>query len=180
MCSATATPQKVYNLVTFKSIWKSKSERLKRNVLIKDYEKGGLKIPDFNTAVKSTNKMDKKDKRKSYLLLETNFKELFRKVECRYAIFVLHKVFDEISWTDPPPKKKKTNQKNLPSSYLDIIKLLSEVGHTTDRGKRDFIWYNKDINTKDSALVDTQFLQAGIWYTDDLYKENREVTPFEH
>ena len=48
--SAIAAPQKVYNLVnslTFKFIWKSKSERLKINVLIKDYGRGGLKIPDF-------------------------------------------------------------------------------------------------------------------------------------
>ena len=33
----------------------------------------------------------------------------------------------------------------------------------------DFIWYNKDINTKDSVPVDENFLQAGIWYIDDFF-----------
>ena len=56
VCSAIATTQKVYSLVnrlTFKFIWKSTSERLKRNVLIKDYGRGGLKIPDFKTLVET-------------------------------------------------------------------------------------------------------------------------------
>ena len=56
LCSVIGTPRKVYNLLnslTFKFIWKSKSERLKRNVLIKYYERGGLKIPDFKTLVEA-------------------------------------------------------------------------------------------------------------------------------
>ena len=54
VCLVIATPRKVYNLVNgliFKFIWKSKSERLKRNVSI---ERGGLKIPDFKTLVETT------------------------------------------------------------------------------------------------------------------------------
>ena len=56
VCSAIATPQKVYNLVnslTFKFIWKSKTERMKRNVLIKDCGRGELKIPDFKSLVET-------------------------------------------------------------------------------------------------------------------------------
>ena len=45
--------------------------------------------------------MDKKDERKSQLLLEINLEELFSKRECRYAIFALHKLLNEICWTDP-------------------------------------------------------------------------------
>ena len=59
---------------------------------------------------------------------------------------------------------------NLSSFYWDIITLWSEVGNTTNRDKREFIWYNKVISSKGTVLVDKYFLRAGIWYIDDCTK----------
>ena len=75
-------------------------------------------------------------------------------------------------YTNYSMKSARLTPQNSPSFYWDIIKLWSEVGNTTNRDNKDFIWYNKDINTKDSVLVGQHFLREGIWYIDDLYKEN--------
>ena len=83
-------------------------------------------------------------------------------------------------YTNYSMKSAGLTPQNLTSFYWDIIKLWSEVGNTANRDKGDFLWYNKNINTKDSVLVDQHFLRARRWYIDDLYKENGEVIPFEH
>ena len=56
--------------------------------------------------------MDKKDERKSFLLVEINSEELFSNVECRCA--TTFALFCEIA------------SQNLSSFYWDIIKLWSE------------------------------------------------------
>ena len=115
--------------------------------------------------------MDKKDKRKSHLLLENQFLKSY---------LVKHVDMQVLLYTNYLKKSAGLTPQILPSFCWDIIKLWSEVGNTTNRDKRDFSWYKKDINTKDSVLVNQHVLRAGICCIDDLYKENGEVIPFEH
>ena len=41
-----------FNFAIFKFIWKKKKDKIKREVLISDYDKGGLRAPSIDTMTK--------------------------------------------------------------------------------------------------------------------------------
>lgn len=174
ICSAIATPQKLYkilNSLIFKFIWRSKTERLKRNVLIKEYTNGGLKIPDFETMVKTTQiKWIKKINDDHTYYWKSILKLFLEKLNISANVLL---------YTNYSMECIQLTPHNIPPFYFDIFKVWSKVGDTMRKNKSRFIWYNEKILIQHKALFYKEFFDAGIWYIDDLYYENGQTIPFE-
>ena len=172
--SVIDTPKEIVkkiNHLIFKFVWRNKTERLKRTVLIKSIKNGGLQVPDFETMlntvqVKWIKKLSSQTcvSEVSRLILESYLKEhnvsLNLLLYCNFNIETL-------------------NLKYLPTFYYNILKLWSEVGNNTTVKKENLVWYNRNVCVKGQSVFYVDFFRAGLWYIQDLYTNDGSVVPFD-
>ena len=135
--------------VIYAFVWKDKKERLKRRVLIKNKEEGGLKVPSFKFIVDSVKlkcflQIFDRDSEQVWALLvrqyfKTNNLDLSAAIKC-----------PELS----------TCTKNLifPSFYTKTFQLWDELIETEPCRKELFIWYNPGIKINNTSIFWKRFL----------------------
>lgn len=173
--SVIDTPKKAMkdiSKIIFNFIWKNKTERIRRTVLVNEVEMGGLKIPDFETMVATARykwlkrlEMDEHTESPWRLILESYLRNLDIPLNV-----LLHSNYSVDTLG--------TKLKSVPRFYLEMLRTWSETGNTTRADKNNCIWYNRNVCINGKSVFYPEFLQAGIWYICDLYNEDGTVVPF--
>ena len=173
--SVIHTPPEVIrriNKLVFKFIWRNKSERLKRRVLMSNIVNGGLKAPDFQSMIGAARL---KWIKKISTSAEAPWKLILEKYLERLNI-PLHVLL--ISNYDM--KSSSLDKADIPQFYKEMLKLWCEMGNTLPAyNKGNFLWFNKDICVKGKSLFYEQLFRAGVWYISDLYGADGSAIPFE-
>ena len=141
VCSVLATPKDFVKKVTkmiFKFVWKAKTERLKRAILIKDYTCGGLEIPDFDTMIKTARlkwveKLDNGNNQTWKWILNAYLSKLNIDMDILlYSSYSLNML-----------NSLGISRKSIPPFYYELLQLWSVNGETTTANRSTFIWYKQ-------------------------------------
>lgn len=154
---------KKVNTIIYNFIWNGRSDKVKRKIIIQDYDKGGLKMINFDIYVKAA-----KCKWIQRYLDSSNasWKNLFQYFCKKENLDIfLRSNFD----LNELPK-------TLPSYYYDSISCWNNLKQSCD-DKVDFIWYNKRLKINNKTVYNQRLFKAGIWCTEDLF-ENGNPIPF--
>ena len=157
------------NRLIFKFIWKNKKERIKRTTLIRNKEKGGLKVPDFSIMIKA-------------------MRVAWLKKILSGTRHVWKKFFDcflDLSNLDPQTilvsnydAKWFLKDHNIPPFYYEVLTEFSKVGNTAPISKTQYLWYNKNFLIQGKPVFYKEFLAKGMCYTSDLFDNNGNTKPF--
>ena len=172
--SAIETPQKAIKTIDrliFKFIWGNKIDRIKRSVLKSEVCNGGIKVPDFDTMLKTSRYKWIKRLEKTE---EPPWKVILRCYLKKYGISL-----EVLLHSNYSLKTLGLEAHMLPMFYYELLKLWSNTGNTTGVDKSEFIWYNRELCIKGRSVFYPDFLQCGIWYVSDLYCSDGEVIPFD-
>lgn len=157
------------NRMIFDFIWKGKSPKLRKDVLVKKIEFGGINVPDFSLMVKSAliNWVKKYDNDlihswkymlKHFATLSNINLEMFLRGNCKVKTIIA--------------------QKNWPNFYLDMFEAWRIIGNV--EGNRDsVIWYNDNIKISGKTIMYQDFSNVGIDQISDLYDEYGQTIPFQ-
>ena len=173
--SAIVIPDKYIkeiNAMMFKFIWKGKRERIKRSILHKDIEHGGLSVPDFSLMVKAARVAWFK---KYTMEVEHVWKLTFESFidKCDIDLNVLTQSNYDIKWL-----LSKKNKPNIPPFYAEVLSEWSKIGNTSPVGKEHFVWYNKNVVIEGGPIFYKEFYERGIRQFGDLYDKNNKLIPF--
>ena len=157
------------NRLIWSFIWKGKRDRLQRKIMTRNIENGGLKAPDIRTILKVAKvKWVLKYISNNYHMWKSSF-EWFLKEAGLEAKILLRSNFD----------LKKLDMKELPSFYMDVLDVWSQIGNTTAR-KENVLWYNKNITINGRSVYYKSFEELGVHFIDDLFFEDGKHIPFEN
>ena len=168
-CGMITTPTKFIELITdiaYKFIWQNKPEKIKRQTLIAEYEKGGLKMIDICSFLKAQKAMWVKrfmsnDKASwkaapTWYLKEFLGADTFRcNLEC------------------------KTKRKDFPHFYWQVMVSWFEIKEITETRKkspmdirRECLWLNKHIRIKKELFKWEEWHSKGINIINDVVEKN--------
>ena len=156
--------------VIYAFVWKNKKERLKRRVLIKNKEEGGLKVTSFKFIVDSV-------KLKWFLqIFESDSEQVWALLVRQY--FKTSNL--DLSAANKCPELS-TCTKNLifPSFYTKTFQLWDELIKTEPCRKELFIWYNPGIKINNTSIFWKRFFDIGILYICDLFEPDGSTIAFE-
>ena len=159
------------NKVIFNFIWRTKTERLKRTVLISKIEDGGLQVPDFQTMLNAA-------RLKWIQKLSQNTEAPWKTILEKY-LDNLNIDLNVLLYSNFNMKSIGLEKATLPEFYRELLKLWSETGNTIPVDKTNMVWYNKNICVDGRSLFYKDLFTAGIWYTSDLFQANGETVPFQ-
>ena len=171
-------PNKVYDEVDsllFKFLWDNKPAKIRKNVIIRMIEEGGLKMPDFRTKVKSwkclwVKRIDYGINKNS--LWMTIMNALFPK-HC--SIFLVCKSRVSNNFLE--------SLEDVPKFYKDILSIWAELKNFSPvENSKDIlnecIWANKYITIENKSIVWKKWIDKNIMYVYDLLNdENSFKTP---
>lgn len=162
---------KMVNKLIFTFMWRNKTERIKRTVLMNTIANGGLKVPDFQTMlnvarVKWISKIQSDTITPWKLILEDYLGK------CNIHLNIL--LYSNFS-----VKTMGLDTTVLPVFYKELLQMWSDIGNTMPVKKHNFLWYNKDICINRRSLYYDDLFTAGAWYIEDLYQNNGTPVPFE-
>lgn len=155
--------------IIFKFIWNNKKAKLRRSVLKRDIGEGGLKIPDFETMLQTS---QLKWVNGLFESSDTGWPFFLSRYLLKSQIHLnalLHSNFDIKSLPIRPG--------TLPPFYSKMLTIWSKVGEHT-HGKQTFLWYNKNILINKKSIYYKDLFEAGAWYIQDLYNDDGSVLPF--
>jgi len=161
---------KEINTLTFNFVWNSKVDKVKRNIVVQTYEKGGQNMMDL-TEMNNSLKIKWITR---YMKGDENFWKLcFQKYMGKSNLCL----FLQSNFA-----RSNINQK-LPQFYKDIINVWYAIKTNKTKYIEDIwhqgIWYNEHILINGKELYNRDFLHAGLWTVRDLYDENEFLLPFE-
>ena len=159
---------KSVNEMIYGFVWNSKQDKVKRSVFIQEYKNGGMNMTDFETVVKAK----KINWVKQYFSPNNTadwkicFEYLCGKENLR---LFLQSNFDV-----------KELPGSLPEYYKDSIVFWREIKYDSVESKKDLndqmIWYNSNMNIKNSSVYNKRLFQAGLWHINDLFEAGTLVT----
>ena len=157
------------NGIIFKFIWKNKRERLKRCLLHKDKEVGGLNVPDFTLMIKATRLgWLKKYTTKSLHFWKVLFEEFIEMAG--YNPRILFFANYDAKWMVP--------SQTLTHFHSEVLRVWSELGSFGTVTKDQCIWYNKNILIQRKPVFYKEFYELGISHFADLFNGNGSIIPF--
>ena len=172
--SVVHTPAEVIKLVNkliFKFIWRNKTERLKRIVLMSTIVNGGMQAPDFDTMIKTARlKWIQKVFHCTNAPWKLILEEYLEKVHMHLNVLLL---------ANYDMKSSRLDKIILPDFYREMLKLWCDMGNTRPQDKINFLWYNKYICVNGKSIFYEQLFKAGAWYKRDLYETDGSVIPFQ-
>ena len=159
-------------LIFFKFLWNGKPDKIKRNVLINLYEKGGLKMPHVLSFCYAL-KMSWINKLLDPLNISP-WKTLF--------IEEYEKLGSDNLWLMP----RHCIERILPHFnvfWKDIFfiwsRLCEESTETANGILSQPIWFNKNLKINNSTVYYPTWIQAGIFFINDLLGENNNFLTLE-
>ena len=151
-------------------IWKGKKERLKRQILIKTKENGGLKVPCFRFIVDSV-------KLKWFIkLFDQNIEHVWALMVRQY---LKKNNLDLFAALKSPELFTCTKDAIFPSFYYKSFKIWDEIVETEPHKRQLFIWYNPKIRINFKIIFLRNFRDIGIQYISHLFKPDGSVIAFE-
>ena len=137
---------------------------IKRQVLYKEYEKGGLKMLNFDCLQKSQRIMWIKrfvnDPNSSWAKVFNSFFSMYGSFElfirCNYKVNLL--------------------SKNIPLYYRTMLHNWN--GIKCNEYMDNFVWNNCDILSDKKTIYSSRLFKCGLWYLSDLFCNN-ELVPFD-
>ena len=159
---------KKVNTCIFHYIWKGKTDKVKRDIMIQDYKDGGYKMVDFKMIVES----GKIDWIKRFLSnISADWKILmfaFCKKENLSLFFQGN--FDE---NEIP--------QDIPEYYIEAIRTWRNIKYDNIVEESDIhqqlIWYNKSIKVNNKSVYNQRLFTSGLWVLSDLYEDGKLI-PF--
>ena len=166
---------KKVNSMIFKFIWNGKPEKIKRNVLIREFEEGGLKAPDFEVMITAASyKWFKACVENDDKLWNVLSKYYMDKANIRLAL-ICNCNFNT----------KTLNLKNVPEFYIHILNAIGEIYECKGQKRimrknamEEIIWYNENICIQGRSIFFENFFHLGIVHISDLF-DNEGIIPFD-
>ena len=154
------------NSTIFKFIWKNKKDKLKRKLMILDYDQGGLRAPSIDVLVKSLKLAwisrlltDEPTCRESWKTIPNYFFE-----KCGGLNFLLRCNYD----------KYFLEQIDLPQFYKLILLYFLEIKESfpNQSGQELILFNNKDILINGRTIFYRDWFDRGIYLVRDLLKSD--------
>ena len=161
---------KSVNNLIFKFMWKNKQDRLKRCVLQKQTDNGGLNVPDFETMINASKLKWIKNMCKNYEPPWKLILQHYLEPSGIHLNILLHSNYSL--------KYLNICKGSLPGFYYSLLELWSKYGNTMPVDKQEFIWYNKQLCVNGKSVYYKDFHKAGAWYIKDLYQSGGTPVPF--
>lgn len=171
-CSVIHMPEKYLkeiNELIFKFIWKGGRDKVKRSIMVKQLQKGGLKAPDLGLIIEASriNWIKRYLSQSGYAQTwKATVKSLFKQSGVNLDV-LLQSNFN-------------TTQLNLtvPKFYIEMLDVWSKVSQTQPMKKDVFLWYNQNIIIGTKPIYFEDFYKIGIKYVTDLFDGSQKVIPF--
>ena len=156
------------NRELFNFLWNGKVDKVKRDIVIQEYEYGGLKMSTFDMCIKAAKVkwIQKYLDCSNSAQWKTTLEYLAKKQSLK--MFVMSNF------------KLKELPKDLPMYYLDSFlnwkEVKSEVVEVKEDLNNQFVWYNKNIEVDKHTIYCERLFQCGLWNVNDLYNNGILVT----
>jgi exonuclease III len=172
LASIIVIPQKVIkevNSLIYEFVWQGKRDKIKRDILVQDYDNGGLKMIDFDMVIKAA----KVNWIKEYLDPHVNATwknnmDLFCQAKNLNILLQSNFCQKELPCT-------------VPKYYMDSINFWREMKFEEKNDEQlvnHFIWYNKNVKLENKTIFNKRLFTCGMWYATDLYM-NGNLIPFQ-
>ena len=150
----------------FKYIWEGKNDKVKRNTLIGEYQKGGLKMVDFDsyfTSLKASwvSKFNSTTM-PNWKIIPTKY---FNNLGKNYLVFNMN--LDNV--------KSLKEFENIPDFYLQVISSWVKTGGGFTKFKDNFsnirkqiIWGNRYVKHCNKSLFFQNWVASGLIYINDI------------
>jgi len=159
---------KEINYIIFDFIWNGKKPKLKREILLKRYELGGINVPDFSIMLKTSSvKWVKKYDNGQ----EHSWKYMLKYFSLKSNI--------KINWfLKSNYNIKDTNLlRNMPKFYLNMLDVWQTLGDV-EGGRNSIIWYNTNFKINGKIIMMDDFLNNDIIHVFDLFDVDGEPLSF--
>ena len=161
--------QKQIDTMIFQFIWHNGNDRLKRKLMYKSIEKGGLKVPDIYSIVKTSRVMWLQ---KYISPTEHTWKTLFENALLSSNLrpdVLLGSNYD----------LKLCDDLNLVSQfYQETLVEWFKWNNGSNVDKNEILWYNKRVTINKKPVFYEELKEVGINTVGDLYNENKKAKPF--
>ena len=158
------------NTLLFNFVWNCKCDKVKRSIFLQEYNLGGMRMVDFNIAVKAA----KIKWIKEYL--DTDINALWKKNLEYFCKIKNVALFMRSNF------EIRELPKIFPGYYRDSFQYWKEIKYETINRKQELsnqlIWYNKAIKIDQRTVYSLNLLRSGLWVVTDLY-ENGNLIPFD-
>ncbi|XP_068692817.1 uncharacterized protein [Montipora foliosa] len=151
----------------FRFIWKNKRDKIRREGLYQDYEKGGLRMTDIETMIKALRlawiPRLIREGHPNWKFVPDYF---FKKYGGLY--FVLSCNYDAKDFED------------VPSFYRDILSFFHELKalHGSHHGRDTILFHNKEICIDGKPFFWKEWFERGIRMVKDLLDKNENILSF--
>ena len=153
------------NDLAYKFVWHNKPNKIKRETLISDYNKGGLKMLDIDSFVKAQKAMWVKkflsaDNAKWKALLSLNLEDLLglETFRCALECSIKPANFPNFYW-------------QMIRAWYDIKKITNQVTTPIDI-RREYLWLNKNIKINKVQIKWNLWFKNGIKQIHDIVDKN--------
>ena len=158
----------------FKFIWNGKPDKVKRNTLIGDFEKGGLKmivIESYFISLKESWVSRLADSKFSiWKLIPLKYLNVFGK------IWLIFKMNIDV-------KKLKQFLNNIPEFYKNVLTSWRKTGGgqlssplTFSNVRKQILWGNRFITFEKKYLFFKEWINSGIFFVNDIIDNNGKIT----
>ena len=147
-------------------VWNGKRAKIRKSILMNNYENGGQNFPDFGTMILALKL--KWIQRYVDNSLNHPWKLFADSLFSRYGglDFLMYCNYDTL----------KLPELILPPFYLEFLHLWSKI---KSEQKVELLWNNQNILENGKSLFLKDFFNAGIWYLKDFIDANtNEIRPF--
>ena len=153
------------NISIFQFIWKKRKDKIKRQLMYQNYDKGGLRVPNVDVMIKSL----RLSWIPRFLSNDEKWSEVWKTIPNHYfdsfggLNFLLRCNYD----------LKFLEQTNMPQFYESMLQFFHQLksSYETDLGRDLVLFNNKDIFIDHSTFFYKPWFKKGIFRVHDLLKE---------
>ena len=153
--------------ILYEFIWGNKSYKVKKGIMIQEYDLGGLKMPDLDTIVKV-------QKCKWIIQYLNNHSGQWQYTIKKLIGIELLEIFllSNFDIKDFP---------SIPTFYKEVLQSWATIKSSIDNSQvgEQFIFYNKIIKINNQYIYNKDFLNCGIWKIKDLFYSNGKIISFD-
>ena len=152
--------------MAYNFLWNGATDKVKRDVIVKEFWDGGMKMTDISLYLKACKAVwIKRFMSKCNSDWKLFFEFFMNKQDLK---LFLRGNFDE---NEVMP--------STPTFYKDVLKYWKETNVAERNILSDFVWYNKHIKLNGKTVYFKEFMDAGIWYVEDMFDRNGDFLSFD-
>ena len=159
---------KEINFELYQFLWNTPIHKVKQNIIIQDYNYGGIRMPDIESIIKS-------QKFKWVQMYLNNYNCNWRNT--------MEELIKVENLTMYLRGNSKLNPKQASIFYKEVLNVRIDIINSKlnieQRKYNKYIFYNKDILVNGKHLYNDELFKAGIWNVRDLFDDHGNVIKFE-